>query len=111
MVPTVASFTTIGMTRFMSKFELFPKEWKATHAGHEIRVRNSWTTGIKLFVDDVCYGSSNNMFALNKKVPFLRAEVKPAQGEPFVVELMAFALLTVKVKILVDGKQLAGDKL
>lgn len=93
----------------MSAFELFPKEWVATYAGHAIRVRNSWNTGMKLFVDDVCYESNNNVFALDKSKPFLRAEVRPVGSDPFVIEVLAHALFRVKEKILVNGKQVGGD--
>ncbi len=93
----------------MAKFEVFPKEWTAAYAGHEIRVRNSWTGGLKLFVDGDCLATNNQMMALDKKKPLMRAEVAPESGEPFVVEVFAFALLSIKVKLVVNGNQLAGD--
>jgi hypothetical protein len=93
----------------MANFELFPKEWLATYAGHEIRVRNSWTSGIKLFVDGMCHASSSDVVALDKSRPFLRAKIAPTSGDPFVVEVFAYALLTVKIKLFVNGTQIAGD--
>lgn len=93
----------------MSKFEIFPKEWTTSHDGHEIRVRNSWNRGIELFVDGVSRASSNDFFALNKSKPILSAEIKPETGASFVIDVFAYALLMVKVKLCVNGKKIAGD--
>lgn len=89
--------------------ELFPKEWLASYGGHQIRVRNSWNQGIKLFVDDVLWAENKTMLAIDKLTPVLRAQVEPEMSKPFVVEVFAHALLSVKVKIAVNGEQIAGD--
>jgi hypothetical protein len=89
--------------------ELFPKEWLATYAGHQIRVRNSWNRGIKLFVDDVLWDENKRLLALDRHTPVLRAQVEPETGMPFVVEVFSQALLAVKCKIAVNGQQIAGD--
>jgi len=91
------------------KTELFPKEWVATHAGHHIRVRNSWNAGIKLFVDDKLVAERTEFIAIDKTTPFMRAQITPHSGEPFVVEVFAYAILTVKLKIAVNGEMIAGD--
>ena len=92
----------------MKKFELFPKEWTATHAGHEIRVRNSWNRGMKLFVDGVCQTATSRLLALSRSKPVLLHNIV-ADGGLFLIEVFCIALLTVKVTIVVDGRQIAGD--
>lgn len=89
--------------------DLYPKEWHATHEGHQIRVRNSWNRGIKLFVDDVLWAENGKMMVLDKHTPVLRAEVQPEAGKPFVVEVFAHAVMSVKAKIAVNGAVIAGD--
>lgn len=89
--------------------DLYPKEWHATHEGHQIRVRNSWNRGIKLFVDDVLWAEDARLVVLDKHTPVLRAEVQPESGKPFVVEVFAYAIMSVKAKIAVNGVQVAGD--
>ncbi len=92
-----------------AKMELFPKEWIASFNGHSIRVRNTWNTGIKLFVDDTLWAENDAMVAVDKHAPILRAQVETDTGESFVVEVFAYAILTTKVKIAVNGEQIAGD--
>lgn len=92
----------------MKKFELFPKEWTATHSGHEIHVRNSWSHGLKLYVDGDCRAATSKLFALSKSKPFLSYQVV-ADGASFLIEVYCYAFFTVKAKIVVDGQQIAGD--
>jgi len=92
----------------MKKFELFPKEWTATHCGHEIRVRNSWSHGMKLFVDGDCRAKTSRLFALSRSKPVLSHQVA-ADSASFVIDVFCYALHTIKVKIVVDGQQIAGD--
>ncbi len=92
----------------MKKFELFPKEWTATHSGHEIRVHNSWSHGMKLYVDGDCRAVTSRMLALSPSEPVLSYQVI-AEGASFLIEVFCYALLTVKAKIVVDGQQIAGD--
>jgi hypothetical protein len=91
------------------KFELFPKEWVATYGGHEIRVRNSWNRGMRLYVDGVCRARTDEMIAISRSRPILSHQVV-TESESFLIEVFCFALLTVKAKIVVDGQQIAGDK-
>lgn len=92
-----------------NKKELFPKEWVATHEGHQIRVRNSWNCGFKLFVDDQVVFENTDLFAVEKLTPFARARFVPDTGEPFVIEVFVYAMLTVKAKIAVNGQVIGGD--
>jgi hypothetical protein len=91
------------------KFELFPKEWTTTYNGCSIRVRNSWTGGIQLYVNDNCCASNTELFAIDKTKPVIRHEFTAFSGAPFVIEVFAYALLTVKVRIVINGTQVAGD--
>jgi len=91
------------------KKEWFAKEWIGTWDGIEIKVRNSWNDGLKLFVDGEQVAENGSMFALDKNRPFVAATVERADGKTFLVEVYAYALLSVSVKIVVDGKQIAGE--
>ena len=93
----------------MKNFELFPKEWTATHDGHEIRVRNSWSHGMKLFVDGECRAATSRLFALSRSEPVLSHRVVEG-GTSFLIEVLCYAMLTVKAKIVVDRQQIAGDR-
>ena len=93
----------------MKEFELFPKEWTANHAGYEIRVRNSWNRGMKLYVDGVCQAAADRLFALSRSKPVLSHEVV-AGASSFLIEVFSYALFTVKAKIVVDGRQIGGDR-
>lgn len=109
--------TLMGITRQAAqqrftptgKKEWFAKEWIATWDGIEIKVRNSWNDGLKLFVDGEQVAENGSMFALDKTRPFVAVTVARADGKTFLVEVFAYALLSVSVKIVVDGKQIAGD--
>jgi tRNA A-37 threonylcarbamoyl transferase component Bud32 len=88
--------------------EWFPKEWSVTHAGHSIRVRNSWNRGLKLFVDDVCHASTHRIVILSRSRPLLRYEMTSGTS-PWVIEVYCRALLEVKVKIVFNGQWIGGD--
>ncbi|WP_305821707.1 hypothetical protein [Massilia brevitalea] len=91
------------------KKEWFPKEWIGTWDGIEIKARNSWNDGLKLYVDGLQVAENGGMFALDKTRPFVAVTVARADGKTFLVEVFAYALFSVSIKIVVDGKQIAGD--
>ena len=93
----------------MKKFELFPKDWTAKHDGHDIRVHNSWTHGMKLYVDGACRAATSRLLALSRSKPVLSHRVVDGDVS-FLVEVFSYAMLDVKAKIVVDGQQIAGDK-
>lgn len=84
------------------------KEWIATHDAHQIRVTNTWLGGTKLYINGQCRDTSNAIFA-SPGSPTLSARVEPVNGETFLVEVYFKALVTVKAKICIDGKQIGGD--
>lgn len=89
--------------------EWFVKEWVAHYDGHDITVRNSWNDGMKLFVDGEQVAENRQTFALDKTRPLMAASVRRADGKAILVEVFAYALFTVGVKIVVDGKQVGGE--
>lgn len=89
--------------------EWFLQEWVATFEGHELMVRNSWNGGIRLFVDGAQVAENRQLFAIGKGSPLLSASVPRQKGEPFLVEVFAYAIFSVSVKIVVDGKQVGGE--
>jgi hypothetical protein len=88
------------------------KEWSATYEGHRIRVTNWWGLGAtptllkggaRLYVDDACVDESN---AERRK---LTATVRDRGGVDHALEVRFGGFLTVKARILVDGRQVGGD--
>lgn len=75
----------------------------------EIKVENTWLSGARLFVNGSAVARTDDYFALNKSKPMMTAKVV-IDGAEKLVEVFCFALFTVKIKICVDGIQLAGDR-
>jgi hypothetical protein len=84
------------------------KTWIAEVDGHPIRVENSWTGGAKLYVDGECRDTSNRLTA-NPSSPALSARLVPNDASSPLVEVFVSALFTVKAKICINGRQVAGD--
>lgn len=85
------------------------KEWKAQLGVHEIRVVNSWTGGMHLYIDGDRRDHNGGLFAPAwRRVLSARAVQGDAQSE--LVEVRVKALLTVKAQILVNGQLVAGDR-
>lgn len=89
--------------------EWFVQEWVASFEGRDIRVRNSWNGGIRLFIDDAQVAENRQLFAIDKQRPLLSASVPREGAAPFLVEVFVHALFSVSAKIVVDGKQIGGD--
>ena len=75
----------------------------------EIRVENTWLGGARLFVNGDVVARTDDYFALNKSKPMMTARVV-IDGAEKLVEVFCFAIFTVKIKICVEGIQLAGDR-
>jgi hypothetical protein len=86
------------------------KEWIAAVDGHSIRVSNSWTGGAKLYIDGECRDTSNKTFA-GSSAPALSARLEQGKPDSPLIEVFMKAVFTVKAKICVDGRQVAGDVL
>jgi hypothetical protein len=76
--------------------------------GIETKVVNTWFSGAKLLVNQEVVAENNDYFALSKSKPVMTAKVLIDGSEKF-VEVFAFAIFTVKIKICVDGIQVAGN--
>lgn len=86
------------------------REWIAEIDGHSVRVSNSWTGGAKLYVDGECRDTNTRMF-LTSSSPALSARLDRSNVGSPLIEVFMKAVFTVKAKICVDGKQVAGDVL
>ncbi len=86
------------------------KEWIGEFQGHSICVTNSWFGGAKLSVDGECRDTNNKMFA-NPEIAALSTRLEKGKADSPLVEVFVSTVLSVKVKICVDGKQIAGDAL
>jgi hypothetical protein len=88
----------------------FAQEWHAEYEGHDIMVRNSWTKGLKLYVDDDLVAEDTRMLAIDGSKPIMSATFAPKEGKPFTIDVVARAFINVRIKILVNGKQIGGDQ-
>jgi len=78
-------------------------------AGSKFTVENTWLSGAKLFHGSELIATNNDTFAVKKDKAMIRAKVIVNEVER-VVEVFAFAILTVKLQIKVDGEKIAGDE-
>ena len=84
------------------------KSWVTRHAGHELRVLNTWFQGAKLYVDDVCVSENRGLLTLAMNKPALTATIEVA-GKPERIEVFIVSILTTKAAIFVEGVQVGGD--
>jgi hypothetical protein len=63
---------------------------------------------MKLFVDDVCRASTGRIIIVSRSRPLLRYEMDSA-GSPYIIEVYCYAILEVKIKIVVNGQWIGGD--
>jgi hypothetical protein len=84
------------------------KRVMANYYGHEIIVDNTWFRGAKLYIDGNCRDENHEVFTLAKDTPKLMATMD-YDGQSHRVEVFFRALMTVEIKICVDGKQIGGE--
>ena len=84
------------------------KKVMANYYGHDILVVNTWLGGAELFIDGECRAGNRQLFALDPGKALLSAELE-IQGQFHLVEVFVRAILTVEIKICVDGKQVGGE--
>jgi len=80
------------------------KEWLTVYKGHKIRVVNTWFSGAKLYVDDECKDTNQQLFSTDATRPILTAKLGDES-----VEIFMKSILTTKAKICVGGEQVGGD--
>lgn len=83
------------------------KEVVARVEGVDIRVVNTWFSGAKLYIDGDCKDTSNSLF-VSSGAPTL-AGTFDVNGQKHRVEVYMRAILTVQIKIMVDGVMVAGE--
>lgn len=81
----------------------------AEFKGHEIRVISTWTQDVRLYVDGVCEGRSLKRVPLKKTC--ILSTVLTEGDEEYLVEIFAKALLSIKLQICINGRQVAGEVL
>jgi hypothetical protein len=84
------------------------KVWIAEVDGHPIRVENTWTGGTKLYVDGECRDTFNGLVA-DPGRPSLSARIVAGNSQSPLIEVYLKAVFTVRAKICLDGRQIAGD--
>ena len=82
------------------------KGWVCRFEGRELRVVNTWFSGIKLYVDGVEVARQSNLFSISKNTPVIHYDLA---GHP--VQVFVVAVLTTQAAIFVDGLQYGGDEL
>ena len=82
------------------------KEWLVEFQDHKVRVTNSWFRGAKLYIDGALRAENKSLIA-NPGQPTFSALLAGAHSP--VVEVFFQAVMTVKAKIVIDGKKVAGD--
>ena len=86
------------------------KEWRCQYKDHTIRVVNTWFGGAKLYIDGDCKDINKDFLVVSSKAPVLSASLPDTGGDkPDIVEVYMVALVTIKAKICVNGKQVSGD--
>lgn len=76
--------------------------------GNKFVLENTWFSGAKLFHGNELVATNNGLFALNKNRALMSAKIMIGDVERL-VEVFAYAILTVKLQIRVDGEKIAGD--
>jgi hypothetical protein len=82
------------------------KEWLVEFQNHKIRVTNSWFRGAKLYIDGALRAENKSLIA-NPGQPTFNAQLADADSP--MIEVYFQAVMTVKAKIVIDGKKVAGD--
>ena len=84
------------------------KELRAKFKGHDIRVVNTWFSGVKLYIDSDLKDTNQELFMLTSKRALLSSSLT-VDDTRHTVEVFFKALLTVKIKICIDGEMVAGE--
>lgn len=82
-------------------------ECRTEFKGHEIRVFSTWTQDARLYIDGVCRDRSIRRVSL-RKTRILSADLRIGEDD-YRVEVFAKALLSIKLQLRIDGRQVAGE--
>lgn len=82
-------------------------ECRTDFKGREIRAFSTWTQDARLYVDGVCRDRSIRRVSL-RKTCILSTNLRIGTDEHR-VEVFAKALLSVRLQLRIDGRQVAGE--
>ena len=82
-------------------------ECRTEFKGHEIRVFSTWTQDARLYIDGVCRDRSIRRVSL-LKTRILSTDLRIGK-EDYRVEVFAKALLSIRLQVRIDGRQVAGE--
>ena len=82
-------------------------ECRTEFKGHEIRVFSTWTQDARLYIDGVCRDRSIRRVSL-RKTRILHTNLRIGADE-HLVEVFAKALLSIRLQVRIDGRQVAGE--
>ncbi|MCY4544284.1 MAG: hypothetical protein OXD39_03505 [Gemmatimonadetes bacterium] len=82
-------------------------ECRAEFKGHEIRVFSTWTQDARLYIDGVCRDRSIRRVSL-QKMRILSTNLRIGTDD-YRVEVFAKALLSIRLQLRIDGRQVAGE--
>ena len=83
------------------------KELHTVYKGKKIRIKNTWLSGAKLYIDADCKDTTSDLIALGDK-PILSSSIETIDGKE-IIEVFIEAVFTTKIKILANGEMIAGE--
>jgi len=81
--------------------------WEFKVGGLEGRIVNGWRSGLKVLVDDRLIDQRNERIAVRGTEPFLACSAPDALGTEHRIEVYVRAVLTVKIRVDIDGMALS----
>jgi len=85
------------------------KTVRATVGQDELVLENTWTGGIKLFLNGEIVGRDRTIFRIDKNSPAI-AKRLPIDGSNRLVEVFCYAMWNVNLKLHIDGEFYTGDQ-
>ncbi len=81
--------------------------YRTKFKGHEISVFSTWTQDARLYIDGVCRDRSVRRATLQKTC-IMSADLRIG-ADVHRVEVFAKALLSIRLQVQIDGRQVAGE--
>jgi hypothetical protein len=87
-----------------------PKKLITTKIGDDVlKVENTWLGGLKLFLNGEIIDTHSSFFSVDKHSPVI-AKRLTVDGKVRLIEVFCHAVMSVNIKIVVDGEFLSGDQ-
>lgn len=81
------------------------------YKGHYIRVENTWFSGASLYINEQMVDHTNRLIAMDPNEVLLSAMIN-IDGKATQIDVsIASGLTSIQIKISIDGKYFAGDKI